>query len=38
LRYETNDDNELAKFLVERAVADEVIGNYLYWYVEGSHP
>ena len=33
LRYETDDENELAKFLVERAVENEVVGNYLYWYV-----
>ena len=37
LRYETADDNELAKFLVERAVANEVVGNYLYWYVLELH-
>jgi len=33
LRYESADDSQLARFLVERAVANPVLANFLHWYL-----
>ena len=33
LRYECEDDSQLARFLVNRAVANPVLANFLHWYL-----
>ena len=33
LRYESEDDSQLARFLVNRAVANPVLANFLHWYL-----
>ena len=33
LRYESEDDSQLARFLVDRAVVNPVLANFLHWYL-----
>jgi len=33
LRYERQDDSQLARFLVDRAVTNSVLANFLHWYL-----
>ena len=33
LRYESEDDSQLARFLVDRAVGNPVLANFLHWYL-----
>lgn len=33
LRYESEDNSQLARFLVDRAVANPVLANFLHWYL-----
>jgi len=33
LRYESQDDSQLARFLVNRAIANPVLANFLHWYL-----